>query len=178
MRVPEAPLNGVLTTTRSATVGDVDLLVAWHADPDVAKYWDEETFTREEIVSRILRSDVDAYVVEENGAPVGYLQVWFEDDSPDDGGIDMFLVPAARNRGLGPDAARTVAHWLLKAGVLRRVTVDPYLSNERAIAAWKKAGFHPVEECGPDEEHGVPWLLMAFEPGREGRPPNTPRGSA
>jgi hypothetical protein len=29
----------------------------------------------------------------------------------------------------------------------------------------RKAGFRPVEECGPDEEHTVPWLLMLFDPG-------------
>jgi aminoglycoside 6'-N-acetyltransferase len=79
--------------------------------------------------------------------------------------MDMFLVPAARGHGLGPDAARAVADWLLEAGVLRRLTVDPYLSNGRAIAAWKKAGFQPVDEHEPDEENAVPWLLMSFAPG-------------
>jgi hypothetical protein len=43
--------------------------------------------------------------------------------------------------------------------------VEPYLSNERAIAAWKKAGFQPVKEDEPDEEHAVPRLLMSFDPG-------------
>lgn len=162
MRVPDAPLDGALTTIRSATADDVDLLVAWHADPDVARYWDGETFTREEMLLRLARPDVDPYVVVQNGEPVGYLQVWFDDGSPEDGGIDMFLIPAARDRGLGPDAARTVARWLLESGELRRLTVDPYLSNKRAIAAWKEAGFQAVKECGPDEEHTVPWLLMAF----------------
>jgi aminoglycoside 6'-N-acetyltransferase len=166
MRVPDTPLDGAFTTIRSATQDDVDLLVAWHADPDVARYWDWETFTREEMLLRLARPNVDPYVVMDNGEPVGYLQLWFDGNSPEDGGMDMFLMPAARGRGLGPDAARTVAHWLLDIGGLRRITVDPYLSNERAIAAWKKAGFLPVQEHGPDEEHTVPWLLMAFDSGR------------
>lgn len=164
MRVPDAPLDGAVTTVRSAVADDVDLLVAWHADPDVARYWDGETFTREEMVLRLARPDVDSYVVVHNGDPVGYLQVWFDDGSPEDGGMDMFLIPAARGRGLGPDAARAVARWLLHTGGLRRLTVDPYLSNKRAVKAWKKAGFQPVKECGPDEEHPVPWLLMVFDP--------------
>jgi hypothetical protein len=46
---------------------------------------------------------------------------------------------------------------------VRQLTVDPYLSNKRAIAAWKKAGFQPVKEHEPDEEHAVPWLLMSFD---------------
>jgi hypothetical protein len=114
MRVPDAPLDGAFTTIRSAAQDDVDLLVTWHADPDVARYWDGETFTREEMLLRLARPNVDPYVVMDNGEPVGYLQVW----------------------------------------------------NGRAIAAWKKAGFQPVEEYGPDEEHTAPWLLMAFDSGR------------
>lgn len=45
-----------------------------------------------------------------------------------------------------------------------RVTVDPYVWNERAIRAWKKAGFRPVEEREPDDEHSAAWLLMTLEP--------------
>ena len=73
------------------------------------------------------------------------------------------LIPAARGRGLGPDAARTLARWLLSAGGRRRITVDPDSSNERAVRAWKKAGFTPLESREPDHEHPVPWLLMAVE---------------
>lgn len=165
VRAPATPLVGALTTIRSATPGDVDLLVRWHSDPDVARYWDGKTFTREQMVIRLARPDVDPYVVLRDGEPVGYLQVWFDGGPVGDGGLDMFLIPAARGRGLGPDAARTMADWLLETGVLRRLTVDPYLSNERAIAAWKKAGFQPVKEREPDEEHAVPWLLMSFDAG-------------
>jgi aminoglycoside 6'-N-acetyltransferase len=163
MRAPDNPLIGEVTVVRRATADDVDLLVGWHADPDVSRYWDGETFTREEIALRLARPDVDSYIVEEDRTPVGYIQAWFEDDSPNDGGLDMFLVPSARGRGLGPDAARSLAHWLLSAGRRLRVTVDPYLSNERAIRAWVKAGFRPIEERDPDHEHVSRWLLMSVD---------------
>jgi aminoglycoside 6'-N-acetyltransferase len=153
----------VLTTIRSATLDDVDLLVRWHSDPEVARYWDGKTFTREQMVLRLARPNVDPYIVVRDGEPVGYLQVWFDGGPGGDGGIDMFLIPVARGRGLGPDAAHTMAAWLLEAGAVRQLTVDPYLSNKRAIAAWKKAGFQPVKEHEPDEEHAVPWLLMSFD---------------
>ena len=48
----------------------------------------------------------------------------------DEGGLDMFLVPGARGRGLGPDAARAMADHLLAARGWSRVTVDPYTWNE------------------------------------------------
>jgi aminoglycoside 6'-N-acetyltransferase len=161
-RVPEASLVGALTVVRWATHDDVDLLVTWHSDPDVARYWDHATFTREEMQERLDRPDVDAYIVMKGEQPVGYLQVWFDGEAPGEGGLDMFLIPSARDRGLGPDATRTVATWLMDAGVLRHVTADPYVTNARAVAAWTKAGFEPVEERDPDDDHTQPWLLMTF----------------
>ena len=152
-------IRGETTLVRPADDDDVDLLVAWHDDPEVSRYWDDERFTRDEMVVRLHRPDVEAYIVEADGEPVGYLQVWWEDDA---GGIDMFLVPGARGRGLGPDAARAVARHLRGGRGWRRVTVDPYLSNEAAIRAWRRAGFRDVGEQEPDEEHSARWLLMEF----------------
>src|SRR5262249_55138493 len=152
-------LHGESTVLRPAEVADADLLVGWHDDPEVARYWDDEHFTREQMRERLRLAEVEAYIVEADGKPVGYLQVWREGDA---GGIDMFLVPSARGSGLGPDAARAVARHLRDARGWRRVTVDPYLWNEAAIGAWRRAGFHAVGERAPDEEHTAPWLLMEF----------------
>jgi aminoglycoside 6'-N-acetyltransferase len=152
-------VNGALTTLRRASDADADLLVEWHADPEVARYWDGETFTPEEMLARLRRPDVDAFVVEVGGRPVGYLQAWREGD---EGGIDMFLIPEARGRGLGPDAAVALARHLRDERGWTRVTVDPYTSNERAIRAWRKAGFVDQEERPPDDEHQAPWLLMEW----------------
>jgi aminoglycoside 6'-N-acetyltransferase len=152
-------VRGERTVLRRAEDADVELLVAWHDDPEVARYWDDERFTRAEMRERLHRSDVEPYVVEADGEPVGYLQVWQEDDA---GGIDMFLVPAARGRGLGADAARAVARHLFHDRGWRRVTVDPYLWNEPAIRAWRRAGFRDAGEREPDDEHRARWLLMEF----------------
>ena len=100
------PVRGVTTVVRPATDDDVDLLVVWHDDPETSKYWDGETFTREQMLDRLHREPVDAWIVQVDGEPVGYLQSWWEDDHPKRGGLDGFLVPGARGRGLMPDAAR------------------------------------------------------------------------
>ena len=113
-------LRGRLTVVRPATDDDADLLVAWHADPEVSRYWDDETFTRDEMLARLHREPVDAWIVEADGEPVGYLQSWEEDDPPRRGGLDGFLVPAARGRGLMPDAARALAQSLLDCGLAVR----------------------------------------------------------
>jgi aminoglycoside 6'-N-acetyltransferase len=149
-------IRGERATLRPAEAGDVDRLVAWHADPEVARYWDDETFTRAEMEERLARPDVEAWIVEEAGEPVGYLQVH-------PAGLDMFLVPAARGRGLGPGAARAMAQHLLGERGRTRVTVDPYEWNEAAVRAWQRAGFVEVSRGHPpDEDHTAPWILMEF----------------
>src|SRR4051794_23502517 len=63
-------IRGDATLIRRARDADADLLVAWHDDPEVARYWDEERFTRDEMLGRLARSDVDPYIVEAGGVPV------------------------------------------------------------------------------------------------------------
>ena len=172
-------VDGELTTLRPATAGDVDRLVAWHADPEVSRYWDDETFTPPEMEARLARPDVDAWIVEADGEPVGYLQTHPEAASgggeaatarPVDraaeggsGGLDMFLIPAARRRGLGPDAARAMARHLIDERGYARVTVDPYEWNESAVRSWQRAGFVEVSRGHPpDADHTTPWVLMEF----------------
>jgi aminoglycoside 6'-N-acetyltransferase len=151
-----------VVTYRAATEGDLPRLVAWHADPDVSRYWDDETFTLDEMRARLDRPDVDMWIVEEDGVPVGHLQSWWDPGVPRRGGIDGFLVREARGRGVMPAAARILAHDLL-AGGWAEVTVDPYAWNERAIRGWEKAGFVEVSRGLPsDEHHTAEWVLMRF----------------
>ena len=168
-------VHGQLTVVRPATDDDVDLLVAWHADPEVSRYWDDETYTPEQMRARLEREPIDAWIVEEGGDPVGFLQSWQEigvgstepeSDTvhePRRGGLDGFLVPDARGRGLMPDAARVLARSLLDAG-WQYVTVDPYVWNERAVRGWRNAGFVEVSRNDPDADHVSPWVLMRFDP--------------
>jgi aminoglycoside 6'-N-acetyltransferase len=157
----DALIRGELTVVRPVTEGDVDMLVAWHADPEVARFWDGETFTGDEMRERLARGEVDHYIVERREAPIGYLQAWRGDDGG--GGLDMFLVPDARGAGSGPDAALAVARYLRDEQGWSRVTVDPYVWNDAAIRAWERAGFVAADERPPDEEHTASWLLMIFE---------------
>jgi aminoglycoside 6'-N-acetyltransferase len=164
MLTPDAPIRGERTVVRRATLDDADMLAAWHADPDVARFWDGTTYTPEEMLERLERADVDAYIVEANGHPIGYLQAWNDDDVPGVAGLDMFLVPSARDHGLGPDAARALAAWLRGPGGMDHVTVDPYIANARAVRAWEKAGFRGVGKAYPDDDHTQPWFLMLYAP--------------
>jgi aminoglycoside 6'-N-acetyltransferase len=155
-------IRGERTRLRSVVVpDDVDILLEWHADPDVIRYWDDETFTRDELVARLLRADVDAFIIELDVTAVGYIQAW-QDERERGGGVDMFLAPGYRGQGIGPDAGRALAQHLRRDRGWTYVTADPYLWNERALRAWRRAGFEPVEECPPDEHHLSSWVLMEF----------------
>lgn len=47
------PVCGAQTTLRPVVEADVDLLLRWHADPEVIRFWDGETFTREAMLARL-----------------------------------------------------------------------------------------------------------------------------
>ena len=53
LRAPASPCREGDVVVRPVTEADVDLLVAWHLDPDVARFWDGKTFTREEMEERL-----------------------------------------------------------------------------------------------------------------------------
>jgi aminoglycoside 6'-N-acetyltransferase len=145
-------IRGERTFLRPATDDDLDLLVGWLADPEVYRWWEGRPLGRDEVADLYTgrrRPEVEPFVVEADGAPVGYLQVWQGTETS--GGIDMFLVPEARGRGLGPDAARTASRFLLDQRGWTEVTVDPMVDNILAIRAFEQAGFTPVGEEFDDE---------------------------
>jgi aminoglycoside 6'-N-acetyltransferase len=153
-----SPVVGDRTVLRPVEEADVDLLLRWHTDPQVLRFWDGETFTRVTMLVELARDDVAPYLVHADGEPVGYLQVW----GGPEGGIDMFLVPEARGRGLGSDAGRAMARHLRDERSWTRITVDPYAWNDVAVRAWRKAGFVEVSRHEVDGEHRSPWVLMEF----------------
>jgi aminoglycoside 6'-N-acetyltransferase len=70
-------------------------------------------------------------------------------------GIDLFIDTAHQGRGLGGDAIRTLARFLLEERGHHRLSIDPAADNARAIRAYERVGFRPVGvlrayERGPD----------------------------
>lgn len=160
--ITDHEIRGEHTSLRPATDADLDLLVGWFADPGVYVYWDGAPKPPAQVVGEGYtggdRPSTEPFIVEVAGEPVGYIQYCPEDAAGD--GIDLFLVPAARGRGLGPDAARALVRYLFAERGWRRVTVDPAADYARAIRAWEKAGF-VVERAWPDHPDG-PAVLMAI----------------
>jgi aminoglycoside 6'-N-acetyltransferase len=145
-------IRGDRTFLRPATDDDLDLLVGWLGDPEVYRWWEGRPLSREEVADVYTgrkKPEVEPFVVEADGVPVGYLQCWQGTETS--GGIDMFLVPEARGRGFGHDAARAASRFLLDRRGWTEVTVDPMVDNIRAIRAFERAGFSSQREELDDE---------------------------
>lgn len=175
---PTLGIHGERTSLRIVTPADLDLLASWLADPEVYRWWGGQPVPREVVQQKYLggRPGVVSLIIEsaERGQerqPIGYIQYWSSEQlTPDQllhvqpgqtGGIDMYLIPTARDRGLGPDAARALVCYLIETLGWTRVTVDPAFDNLRAHRAWAKAGF-VFERDLPDHSDG-PSILMVIE---------------
>jgi aminoglycoside 6'-N-acetyltransferase len=58
--------------------------------------------------------------------------------------IDLFLDPRVHGGGLGTDALRTLARYLIEERGHHRITIDPAADHAAAIRCYEKAGFRPV----------------------------------
>lgn len=103
------------------------------ATPEVWQRWGEPD------------GDEPDLVIEHAGSVVGAIQFGEETDPRyRHATIDLYLDPAVHGRGLGPDAVRAVARYLVTERGHHRITIDPAADNEAAIRAYTKVGFRPV----------------------------------
>ncbi|MEX2195410.1 MAG: GNAT family protein [Thermoleophilaceae bacterium] len=120
---------------------DAQALLEILTEPSVAEWWG--TFDLE----RVRRELFDGcwFAVEESGRLAGLIG-YSEEDDPEyrHAGIDVTLHPDFQNRGLGTDAVRTMARWLIEARGHVRITIDPAAGNARAIRCYERVGFKPV----------------------------------
>jgi aminoglycoside 6'-N-acetyltransferase len=110
------------------------------ATPDVARWWDppDDDFP--------LADDPDSvrFTIVVDGAVAGMIQYGEETDPKyRHASVDLFLDPAVRGRGVGPEAIRRVVAMLWERGH-HRITIDPAVANEAAIRAYEKVGFTRV----------------------------------
>lgn len=89
--------------------------------------------------------EVTRYAILVEGQVAGMVQ-YAEEPEPDirSASIDIFLGPAWHNRGLAPDALRTLARHLIEDRGHHRITIEPAVDNPQAIRSYEKAGFRRV----------------------------------
>lgn len=128
-------LMGRMVRIRTVGTGDLARLAAIAAEPAVARRWGP---VPEHELAGMLAITLD-------GEVIGAIQ-YEEENEPmyRHAGIDVFLSTACHGRGLGTDAVRTLATWLIDARGHHRLTIDPAADNAVAIRCYEKAGFRPV----------------------------------
>jgi len=156
-------LVGAAVRLRPVVADDVAELVRIRREPEVYRRWgnvDDEPdwpFDDDEAVPF-------ANLVEDR--VVGMVQ-YSEENTPQyrHASIDLFLDPAVHSRGLGRDAVRTVASYLVRGRGHHRLVIDPAADNEAAIRCYASVGFRPVGRMRSYERDadGLGWhdgLLM------------------
>lgn len=139
-----ALLRGRNIVLRPLRANDVERVVQIQAEPSVARWWgspDEADLRRQADGS----DDEKAFVIEREGELVGLIQ-YHEENEPDFryAGIDVFLAGRAQGHGLGTDAVRTLARYLIDKRGHHRLTIDPAAENAAAIRTYEKVGFRAV----------------------------------
>jgi aminoglycoside 6'-N-acetyltransferase len=147
-------IRGERVVLRPANVDDARAVLDILTRPEVARWWPGETLER--LHGTLSDPDEHPFVVEADGGAAGFIQ-YYEETDPDyrHAGIDVALHPDWHGRGLGTDAVRTLARWLVDARGHHRLIIDPAAHNARAIRVYEKVGFRPVGvmrayERGPD----------------------------
>jgi aminoglycoside 6'-N-acetyltransferase len=150
-------LHGERVSLRPIRPSDRESLLEVLRDPSVVAIWD--TRGAEVSVEEILAGDAGwtPWAIEVDGELAGSIQAAEEQDGDyRHAGIDIFLHSRFQGRGLGTDAVRTLARYLLEVRGHHRLTIDPAADNARAIRTYEKVGFKPV---------GV---MRRYERGRDG----------
>lgn len=130
-------VRGESVVLRPVAGEDVPRLVEIGGQPEVKRWWPNVT-------AESVSGPTKLAVVFEDEV-VGMIQ-YAEEDDPEyrRASIDIFLSSHVHGRGLGTDAVRSLARWLVRERGHHRVTIDPSTENPAAVRAYEKAGFKPV----------------------------------
>jgi aminoglycoside 6'-N-acetyltransferase len=137
-------LRGRYVVLRPLRADDVERVAEIQNEPGVARWWGPPN--KAELRRQADGSDDEkALAIEREGELVGLIQ-YHEENEPDfrHAGIDVFLAERAQGHGLGTDAVRTLASYLIDEREHHRLTIDPAADNAAAIRAYEKVGFRAV----------------------------------
>ncbi|HYY77457.1 MAG TPA: GNAT family protein [Gaiellaceae bacterium] len=137
-------LRGRHVVLRPLALDDVERVAEIQAEPGVARWWGapEESDLRRKAEGA---TDETAFAIETGGELVGLIE-YSEENEPDfrHAGIDLFLAEHVHGRGLGTDAVRTLARFLIEERGHHRLTIDPAADNAVGIRVYEKVGFRAV----------------------------------
>lgn len=165
-------------TIRPMTADDLPMLAEWIARPHWQEWWSDPTEEIAHIRGKIEGRDTTRpFIFEVNEEPAGYIQYWFAEDQKTaqelaehpwlasfptgSVGIDISIADSrSLSKGLGSATVRVMAESLWAKGH-RHITIDPHAENHRAIRAYEKAGFRPIDSLSGQTGD---YLIMRYDP--------------
>lgn len=139
-----ALLRGRNVVLRPLRANDVEQVARVQSEPSIARWWgppDEAQLLREAAGSE----DAKPFAIGNAGELVGLIQ-YYEENGPDfrHAGLDIFVATHVQGCGLGTDAVRTLASYLIDERGHHRLVIDPAAQNATAIHTYGKVGFRAV----------------------------------
>ena len=109
------PLDGAGIHLRPATAADDPALATILRDPTVGAWW-QAPDVEADVAELLDDNELAIWLIEEAGTVLGLIMAGEETDPMyRHASIDIAIVAAGQGRGLGSDAVRTVARWLIDA---------------------------------------------------------------
>jgi aminoglycoside 6'-N-acetyltransferase len=138
-------LKGAQVTLRPPTAADVPELARIRTTEQVHRWWRGGDDMTKAVTEDLAQPDVETFVIEHESKIVGAIQ-WQAETEPDylHASIDIYIDPAVHGRGIGSDAVRTLARYLIVDRGHHRLVIDPAADNAAAIRCYSKVGFKPV----------------------------------
>src|SRR5215208_6342340 len=112
--MPDVTLRGTRVVLRPAGPHDLDRFRSILEEPSVARWWNPPP--PEGVAEAWLEHEADdeVFAIELDGRVVGSIQYAEETDADyRHAGVDIFLSTEAQGQGVGTDAIRTVARYLI-----------------------------------------------------------------
>lgn len=138
-------LAGRKVTLRPGRAEDAAILHSIMAEPSVTAWWLEPEPDAQ--IAGALSGDGQSLllVVEIGGQVAGGIQYYEElDPMYRHASIDIYLGGRFQGQGAGAEAVGLLARYLFEHRGHHRLTIDPAVSNTKAIQCYRKVGFRPV----------------------------------
>jgi ribosomal protein S18 acetylase RimI-like enzyme len=154
-------------TLRAFTDDDAAIVSTWATDADEVAVWCSRTgasVPAEVILGWSRESYVRPRMLVADGTPVGYGELWIDDDEREVELARIIVAPAARGRGHGRELTRLLTAEAKRSYPAVFLRVVP--GNEPAIACYRAAGFTRVDPATEDEwnrAQPVSYIWMAHQ---------------
>lgn len=136
-------IEGERVQLRRVAHDDVPRLLQLASAPSVSDWWPVD---EAELLDKVEgRGGAVGYTIRVDGQVAGLVQ-YHEETDPDyrHAGLDIFVGEPFQRGGIGSDAIRTLARYLVRERGHHRLTIDPAALNEAAIRCYSRVGFRPV----------------------------------